>query len=504
MKHFRSTTVIVVIFILTAALVVFFAVTTPQEQRPGNTLSQNSKVITPRLNSEMFLSSNTVDMEQLAFEDSNSVKIALSPTEVPVSVLTQDFDGDPSEEQLVAYRKNGDAENRVYLMYIDFNETNGNYEKIWSSPTIITRPQTLRLFTKDLLGDRSICVILTGLNDRGEQTITVFHKKEKTSPIPFSKIAELAVDGSIVIKEAERTEAYEMGLTRAPSFPISTLSRDMESSNILDQIEVIYNWDPSSGQYVRVGTNRIERKSVVQQQVRNLVDGTPGKVEAFLQGLWYSVQSATGGQRSIYFDPERREIVFYSEGTQEVYNWTNSSPTRYGLYITCQNISITTLKRFIDVNLENGNTITLRIYEDVKIKIGVADSWDGTYQKMIGPDRKISQREEEIPRSLSPWVSETYEGNEGTLHFNADGTFLWSQGKETQEGKYLFFQYGQTELLEFQYKTGPSRRVVYQVERQKEGKIGTLLTLNQVQLSSKGIQTMNLAPLRLRKVEQQP
>ncbi|MEJ5187999.1 MAG: pallilysin-related adhesin [Breznakiellaceae bacterium] len=502
MKHFRGTSVIVVFFAFTAVLVVFFALTGSEKEISGPSPSQTGKVITPRIDSEKFLSATTVDTEQLAFEDSNSVKIALSPTEAPISVLTQDFDGDPSEEQLVAYRKNGDAENRVYLMYIDFNETNGNYEKIWSSPTIITRPQTLRLFTKDLLGDRSICAILTGLNDRGEQTITVFHKKEKNSPIPFSKIAELAVDGSILIKESERTEAYEMGLTRAPSFPISTLSRDLESSNILDQIEVIYNWDPSSGQYVRVGTNRIERKSVVQRQLRNLVDGTPGKVEAFLQGLWYSVQSTTGGQRSIYFDPERREIIFYFEGTQEVYSWTNSSPTRYGLYITCQNISITTLKRFIDVNLENGDTITLRIYEDVKIKIGVADSWDGIYQKMTGADRKISQHEEAAPQPLSPWVSEKYEGNEGSLHFNADGTFLWPQGKEIQEGKYLFFQYGSTELLELHPKTGSSPRVVYQVERQKEGKTGTILVLSRVQLSSKGIQTMNLVPLRLRKIEQ--
>jgi len=151
-----------------------------------------------------------------------------------LAVLTQDFDGDAQEEQVVAYTATANTDGPISISYIDFDEQSGGYKILWTSPTFVTKAKTLSLYTKDLLGDRSICLIVSGLNSQGEQTMTVF---QKTTPAvgvngtnalvsaPFLKIAELKIDGSIVIQEAERSQAYQVGQAMGSSFPISTYGR---------------------------------------------------------------------------------------------------------------------------------------------------------------------------------------------------------------------------------------------------------------------------------------
>ncbi|MCA1950851.1 MAG: pallilysin-related adhesin, partial [Treponema sp.] len=205
---------------------------------------RQTKVITPQTNSYIADSAPDSVAERMAYEDLNMSKIALASDEQIVSIITQNMDGDPQDEQIIAYRKNTDLNGPIMVAYIDFDEATGLYKKAWERPTLATKARTVRLLLKDLIGDRSNCIILEGLNDSGEQTLTAF--LIPASGYDIKKIAEMKVDGTIVITETDRSQAYAMGISSGAAFTISTFGRDVESTNLLDQIEIKYAYNKDS------------------------------------------------------------------------------------------------------------------------------------------------------------------------------------------------------------------------------------------------------------------
>ena len=98
--------------------------------------------------------------------------------------------------------------------------------------------------------------------------------------------------------------------------------------------------------------------------------------------MWYKTSTEGNSEpKYLLISQQDREIIFF-DANQEVYSWSSSTPIRYGLYIIANNKSITTLKRHIDIKLSGIDEITVRISEDVKLKIMVESVWNGTYKKI--------------------------------------------------------------------------------------------------------------------------
>jgi hypothetical protein len=488
MKHRHINIFVPLFFVITLGVIVYFLLNQRQFSNQASQTRQ-ARVITPQTNT---FKTDTVEesaAERMAYEDINMPKVALASDEQVVAVITQNLDADPQDEQIIAYRKNSDASQPITLAYIDFDETTGLYKKVWEAASLATKPRTVRLLIKDLLGNRSNCIIIEGLNDSGEQTLTAFLLP--SSSYDIKKIAELKVDGTIVITETDRSQAYQLGIASGTAYTISTFGRDLESSNLLDQIEIKYAYNSGSGVYERIGTARIAGSQLEQRQIRELLDGTAGKFEQFLNGLWYYTGSTEDAKRYIYFDPVKREIIFYEDNTQEIYQWQNSSPTRYGIYISSQNLSVTTLRRLIDISLESRDSITIRIFEDVQLKIGITGHWDGTYQKVTQTAGESTET-----KPVNAWISARYEGTNGSLIFDSNGNFeKTSQGKSLK-GNYSFFLQNGIELLELRYPetNGSVNREVYKVVRRQLSK-GSIpqqvMELTKVRLGVKGIENIN-------------
>lgn len=493
MKHRHINIFVPLFFIVTIGIIIYFFINQHQFSNQASQTRQ-ARVITPQSNTSKADNVGESVAERMAYEDLNMSKIALASDEQVVAIITQNLDTDPQDEQIIAYRKNSDTSQQIMVSYVDFDETAGIYKKVWEQATLATKPRTVRLLIKDLLGNRSNCIVLEGLNDSGEQTLTAF--LIPSSGYDIKKIAELKVDGSIVIAETDRSQAYELGIASGVAYTISTFGRDTESSNLLDQIEVKYAYNPDSGSYERIGTARIPGSQIEQRQIRELLDGTAGKFEQFLNGLWYFTGSAGDTKQYIYFNPEKREIIFYEDKTQEVYRWQNSSPTRYGIYISSQNLSVTTLRRLIDISLESRDSISVRIFEDVQLKIGITGHWDGVYQKVAQTNTVNKET-----RTVNSWVAAQYEGSSGSLSFDSSGTFeKTSQGKSVK-GNYSFFLQDGIEILELRYpNTAASMtREVYKVERRQVSKGSIpqqILELTKVRLGVKGIENINEGTLQ--------
>jgi hypothetical protein len=445
------------------------------------------------------------DVERMVYEDTINAKVALKEGEATIAVLTQDLDGDMVDEQIIAYRNLLEPDSPIFITYVDFDDALGGYRRIWSASSAVTRPGTVSVYTQDLIGDRSLCILIGGMNNSGEHTLTVFRDPPGEKPEPgkefFTKIAELRIDGSIQVQEAERTQAYQMGIARGQSFTLAAYGRDFRSSNILDQVETIYSYNVASGVYEPVKVTRIPGSQIEQRRVQELLSGGRGEFEQFITGLWYYVspQGTLDNRQYIYFDPQNREIIFYGEEIQQVFTWQNSSPTRHGLYVSSQNISVTTLRRFLDIELESLDSIRVKVFEDVRLKIYVTAPWDGSYRKagvventasMAGPENKVL-----------PYIDAAYDGSIGRLVFSPDGNYaLYSGGSVQKRGKYAFFMLDNQELLELRPQNGAGlSHETYRVERSSQANPENL-TMVRIRLGTRGIQELHEAAISLSRI----
>jgi hypothetical protein len=510
------TAIIITAAVLTALLLVFRPLDRilPQKDRE----QRQTRIIIP-WETGADVRNDSTDVERMAYEDNINTRIALGDGEIMVAVLTQDFDGDPGEEQIIAYRNLLEMENPIYLAYVDYDEKDRLYKRIWDAPTAATRPGTISLYTSDLIGDRGICVLLTGMNGLGEHTMTIFRRNSQFQPNgapsspegadqPFNKIAELRIDGSISIQETERSQAYRFGISGGQSFTIAAYGRDYESDNILDQVEATYTFNPGNGLYERRKITRVPGSQIEQLRLRELLSGKPGVFEDFINDLWYFVgpEGTLDVRQYIYFDPSGRELIFYGDETQQVFSWLNSSPTRYGLYISSQNISVTTLRRFLDIELESLDSIKVKIFEDVRLKIGVSASWDGSYR------RAETARIETAVSPLNPYVDAVYNSSMGKIQFFKDGNYELSAGGTAKKGRYAFFRAGGEELLELRAEESPETAVsapareIYRIEntdpvKTPEKTRGNMI-LSRIRLGAIGIQDLHEGAITLTAAEE--
>jgi hypothetical protein len=492
-------------FLLTAGLIAVLFLR-GEELFQGQSKKQwQTRIVIPR-NPETADNDNEygLNTERMIYEDTMNAKVALDKGETLVTVVTQDIDGDLIDDQIIAYRNFLELDSPVYIMFVKFDNTLGGYRRVWSTPTAVTRPGTASVFILDMIGDRRACVIINGMNSAGEHTLSVFRKKtgEADETEPFDKIAEIRIDGSIVIQETDRSQAYRMGLTNGQSYTIAAYGRDYESFNILDQVEIIYSYNAVNGLYEQTGLTRIPGSQVEQRRVQELLNSGNGEFEKFITGLWYYVspQGTLDSRQYIYFDPDKRELIFYGDEIQQVFTWQNSSPTRYGLYVASQNISVTTLRRFLDIELESLESIRVKVFEDVRLKIGVSAPWNGSYRRARSTETAAVFPEE---RGTRAHIDAVYDGSIGRMAFFSDGSYVLSTGGIVQQrGKYAFFALDNQELLELRPQNGTVRET-YRVEYSPGGENDAYenLTLVRIRLGTRGIQELHEAAISMTRIQ---
>jgi hypothetical protein len=416
--------------------------------------------------------------DNIAYRDSVLLKVPLNDDEILVTALDDNLDDDVHEEQVIAYRNRLRDDSPVYIAYIDFDESSQSYKRVWDAETAAVRPGTIDLYIQDLIGEHIPNVLLSGMNAEGEFTLTAFKKSDGAEP--FLKIADIRIEGSVTVKEVERSQAYQLGMANSRAFPIVARGRDAESVNILDQIEISYVYDSDVGSYKQDSLTRIPGKQIEEQKVRDVLNGGIRTFERFISGLWYwtAPDGSIDGRQYIYFDPQNKEVIFYTDDTQQIFTWQNSSATRYGVYLSTQNISVRTLRRSLDIALESLDSVRIRVSEDVRLKIGTDAGWNGSYRKAnFAPEPKSV-------KSVPSFIDGVYNGIIGRIHFSKSGVYELTLGESVQTGMYSFFRVEDMEMLELRPQDSP--RVIYLVEH-----LDGMLSLKQATVGAKGVQDIH-------------
>jgi len=495
----------VVIFTLCAAGIAFFALSSSGVKLPFNAeWMSGAKKSRERYSTKVVAPSLETDGNGDAAGGTGeyALKTPLGDEEQVVGVLNFDFYNDSVEEQVVAFRKRG-ASGRISLAYFPYDEKTGAYRQTWNTPTAAAVPSTVSLYTLDLLGNGTDCVILTGMDSDGKHTLTAFHKTEKENVnSPFVKIADIQVDGSIKIQEAERSLAYRQGIAKGQPFKITAYAQDSGSDNLLDRVEIEYAYNPARGFYEQGKITRVPGSQIEQRRLREIL-GQPKVFEEFINDLWYHVSPTGTIDRSqyLYFDPLNREIIFFGEETQQIFTWQYSAVTRYGLYITSHNIAVTTLRRMIDIELESLDSLRIRVSEDVKLKIGLSASWDGSY-------RRAGRVQENAPPP-SPHTDASYDSPIGRVRFFPNGNYEIISSDSLVKGRYAFFRVNDRDMLELRPERNGNRprqnsedRLIYRVAPHGGADISAAqaLSLLRVRLGVSGIQELQEGNINLTKV----
>ncbi|MCL2265236.1 MAG: pallilysin-related adhesin [Treponema sp.] len=470
--------ILIIIFLATGMWDKFFLTETAEEVK--------TRIITVRQSDEFSADDHT---GYISWEENLSTKIPLEEGEIVIAVLNKESEEGLAEEQFVVY-KTTDTASPVYITYMSYNDRTRNYARMWSAPTAASRSETITLFNQDLIGDRNNCIVVAGMNYQNEHTMTIFRRVPGlASGNTHRKIAEIQIDGSIIIQEAGRPLAYQQGISTGQSFNIAAYGHDTSSANIMDQIETIYSFSSSTGQYEQIRVSRIPGSQIEQRRLREILSGTPQVFEKFINDLWYFItpQGTIDTSQYLYFDPDKKEIIFYNDGAQQVFNWQNSAQTRFGLYIRSQNISINTLFRFIDIELESLDSIRLRVNEDVRLRITANTAWDGSYRRAGAANLKESGSQ------LRPAVNALYDSSWGKLEYKSSGEYTINYSGNIRSGHYVFYNIDDNELIEMRPgSSSGENRMVYKIE-----KVAEVLILSPVRVGTNGIQDLHEPPVTL-------
>jgi hypothetical protein len=261
----------------------------------------------------------------------------------------------------------------------------------------------------------------------------------------------------------------------------------------MDQIESTYTFNPVNGLYEQFRAVKVPGTQIEQRKLKELLNGDSGQFEQFIDGLWYQGE---GDQRKyISFNTAAGELSFYDKQTEEIYSWQDSTPTSYGLHINSRNVSLTKLRRTVNVELASLESIKLKVFQDVYLRSGPNTIWDGTYRRL--------QKTENVQewKKTAPYLDESYNGPDGRITFHHDGSYelhpLSGPSELSRRGQYVFFALKGEELLELRY-TGRTReptRETFKINRTGAHSI----TLTRVQINTKGIQDLHDPVIELSK-----
>ena len=486
------------IFFLLAAGIVTFSLWPEKEDNGENSYGRHqTRLIIPRFEDDQ--NQDEFYDDPLNKPEYIELKVPLAEGESIISILNLNSEKYLMDEQFIAYR-NLTLGNEIFVTYIAWNRQTGIYERIWNAATLASVPGTVSVYSDDILGDRSPCVIVTGMNVDREHTITIFNKNTgETDDTPFIKIAGIQVDGSITINKVERPLAYRQGIAKGQAYSITAYRHGVETENLLDRVEITYAYNPESRNYESIKTTRVPGTQIEQRRLREILSGDAKTFEEFINDLWYHVGS--GGtidkNQYLYFDHLIREVIFFGDETMQIFTWRSSNSTRYGIYISAQNKSVSTLRRFMDIELESLNSIRVRVNEDVRLKINVSTLWDGSYRRAGSIMQSTSEK-----KSAHVYTDAVYDSSMGRLQFKSNGEYELSSSGSITKGRYVFFTVEDNDLLELRPENAgdsvnnSTDRLIYRIRAAGKTEKEELLDMENISLSRVRLGIKGIADLQ--------
>ena len=445
--------------------------------------------------------SDSVDDQSVGAEQHLVSAIELNPDETLLDIYAFNLDLDDEDEQILVVRA---ADNPlIRIVVADYDARSKRWLRAWDGGTLASKVKTFQAAVYDLVGDHTINIVCTGMDEDNRQTMTVFRRADAGSDgDAFQTVFQTAAD-AVMVETTERPESYKLGQTDAESWNIAVWTPDPESSNFLDQIKETWAWSFLDRAYVQLGQEKIPGASIAQKMAQAILDGKAETFEAWLDGIWYkeSTDPLSKDAQFLTFQPKDATLMFSGQSVVEVFDWETSNPTRFGLYIAARNQSVRNLRRLMNVELAAADTVVVHIFQDWRIKADVSGRWDGRYRRLSPDTAKAFKRQ---PSSASTVVSElkgSYRSDAGDILSLDGASYRLQSGESVEVGSYAVFQLDGLTLLDLRAVTvgdqPSSKRSTYELSRSTktldDGSTTDMLSLTPARVAIDGAVTTESA-----------
>jgi hypothetical protein len=442
-------------------------------------------------------------------------RIWIDPQYTVLQIVNFNLDKDPDEEQVIAVKKVSEVSSPVRLLVVDADPASGTYYfESWDTDTNATDVRVFSLAMKDIIGDHTLQIVASGMNEAGKLTLDVFHVLPPTQGkgLMYKPVCQLVAD-EIGIEEAERPDSYATDAKPGPAFPVVAYLRDPDSQNVMDLVRIRYSWNTAESRYVPGAAEKIPGEEVQQAQLKTLFTGSSEQAfEQFISGSWVQVVPARSARDKdtyasiITFDPLGRRISLSSGNTQEAYLWRESHRTIYNRMLAVgENETVLQIQliRTFAISVNDPNTITVTM-----ISNDSGESPTVTYTKVNEDIRQKLLDRPDSQAALSPLaLSGRYLGRQGLAIDFDPPRLTWSDTDGRKTGTYVLFSVGGGTILStrFHAENGEtdgirSWRVDY-AENKSPVSITRTLGLSPVQLTVNGYEEANGYDLSLQQFQ---
>ena len=410
-----------------------------------------AKIVTPKAGQDKDSDSDP-DRVNSDFNSENfDTFITLRNNETLINTITLDINNDGYDDEVITVRKTG-SENFTIVPGI-FNPETADYDRLEDIPTSISKIRTFSLSGMDLIGDHCNSLIYQGVADDENYVMQIFLWEPDENEI--LKIGDFVSDGTIFIQQTERSDSYQLSLSKGESFSVWVYESEKivdENGNIVagqNQIQKEYKWNAGSGKYELANEIKVTAGRLAANELSRIQDGTVETFAAFLDGLWYKTSNEDNVIRYIYYNYDKKEIILLQSDSQEVYEWDDSKLRHNGIYLYTVNSDITNLQRRFDVLLISTDEIKITLYDSIGLVIKQSSEWDGQYKKMSLQSSFEEADDEEKNRFLVELEGDTvWNTVDGINSINLNDsryTFLFDDMQE--EGLYSMMEIGSYNVL---------------------------------------------------------
>ncbi len=443
--------------------------------------------------------------------DSSAVRprIWIDPQYTVLQIINVNLDQDPDEEQVIAVKRITDVGSPVKLLVVDADPGRGTYYfQSWESDTSATDTRVFSLSAKDIIGDHSLQIVASGMNEAGKLTLDVFRllPPSQGKGLLYRPVCQLVAD-EISLDESDRPDSYATDPRPGNSFPIVAYLRDPDSQNVMDLVRIRYSWNPAESRYVPGAAEKIPGEEVQQAALRSLFTGSGEQAfEQFISGSWVQIVKDTYAS-IITFDPLSRRVSLSSGNTQEAYLWRESHRTIYNrLLVVGENETVLQIQliRTFSITVNDPNTITVTI-----IGNDSGESPTVTYTKVSDDIRQKLIDRPDAQALLSPLVlSGRYSGGQGlSIDFQAP-RLTWTDSGGQRTGTFVLFSVGGGTILGTRFRTSTGQPdligswLLDYKERKDSTSVTRTLTLSPVLLTVNGYEDANGDDLSLQQSQE--
>ncbi len=365
-----------ILFILIGIVIVFFII----RQNVNFSDMQSSNQFSNFSQPESATRSAEQPTSLIPEADDVTVLVPLLADELFVTALSVDFNTDNYVDQVVAVKDSNSPNIKVIIGL--YRPLFGAYERSYILETEIQQTHTFSVDVLDITGTHENSLIISGYSQTNESVLQVWLSEPTASSVNLQLIADLRADGTIFISQDTRSSSYAFSSENADSFPIWVYTSDPESTqSTLDQLHIMYDWDPVTQTYIQQSQTRILGRNINAQELASVQDGTEQSLGTFLSETWLHAASSSDNTLYLSFDYTNKTITFLQNDTAEVYTWESSILRRNGILIYATNTNIPNLLRRVDVTLISLDEIRVKATDTLTLLATPNTTWDGNYHK---------------------------------------------------------------------------------------------------------------------------